>query len=308
MAEPRTYKTEIILRLFQKRWNAATQQLNDPVVSSVEIRQEHAAYRMRRREPVEVTNVPAFMKDFLRKRSRANANWPPEIFAAGYTARQVTGGGRIFEFVPILPGQTEPFPSTTPTPPPDTIPHKISSVSLPLASMRLGRTDEPWLVQVSVRLHLVETYFALFSARKNTVRQVDHLQNALKLSRTEIDALFLGIEEIAPGKFEEFIITCEAKRIGEDIIEEQVLQQIKAVFKLDHVKQAFAVPIALKSISPSKIHIVEYGEVRREDAEALDVHTMVNQAVFELVPPVPGIGGGTSQRSPKGKKPHRQAR
>lgn len=297
MAKPRSYKPEIFLRLFQKRWNSTTRQLSNPVVFSDEIRQEHVEYRTRRGQPVEVTNVPAFMKDFLRKLRNANVNWPPEIFAAGYTARQVTGGGQIFEFVPIEPGQTEPFPSTSPTPPPDVIPHKISSISLPLASRRLGRTDEPWLVQVSVRLHLVETYFALFSSRRDTVRQVDHLQNALKLRRTEIDALFLGVEEIAPGKFQEFIITCEAKRVGEDIIAEQVLQQIKAVFKLDNITQPFAVPLALKSIAPSQIHVVEYGDVRREDAEALETLTIVNQAVFELVPAVPGIGVRAGQRT-----------
>lgn len=79
---------------------------------------------------------------------------------------------------------------------------------------------------VSVRLHVVESYFAIFSTRRATIRQVDHLQNALKLRRTEIDALFLGTEETEPGKFEEFIITCEAKRVGEGVISEQVLQQV----------------------------------------------------------------------------------
>lgn len=297
MAE--TYKTEIILRLFQKRWNAATGELSNPVVTIVEIRQEYEAYQARRGKEVENTNPPAFMKDFLRKRARANANWPPEVFAAGYTARQVTGDGRNFVFVPIVPGQTEPFPSTAPAPPADITPHKISSVSMPLASRRLGRGDEPWLIQVSVRLHVVETYFALFSAKRATVRQVDHLQNALKLRRTEIDALFLGIEESTPGTTREFMITCEAKRLGEDIISEQVLAQAKAVFTLDNVNQEFVVPIALKSISASMIHVVEYEAVRREDAEELDALTIVNQAVFELVPPVPGIGEkGGSRKGP----------
>jgi hypothetical protein len=288
MAE--TYKTEIIRELFRKRWDPTAQTLSNPMVTTVEIREEHAAYRQRRGELVENTNPPAFMKDFLRKRHTANKNWPPEIFQAGFTARQVTGDGKNFEFIPIQPGQTEPFTSTAPAPPPDVPAHPISSIGLPLASRRLGRTDEPWLVQVSVRLHVIESYFALFSTRKNTVRQVDHLQNALKLRRTEIDALFLGIEEPEPGKFEEFIITCEAKRVGEDIISEQVLQQVRAVFKLLNVNQRFAVPIALKSVGPSRIHVVEYTSVSREDAEELEELTIANQAVFELVPSVPGIG------------------
>jgi len=289
MAE--SYKIEILLRLFQKRWNAKTKTLSDPIVSIVEIREEHADYRRRRNEKVEFTNTPAFIKDFLRNRRLANAKWPKEIFEAGYTARQVTGSGRVFEFIRIQPGQTEPFPSTAPVPVAGLNVHQISSVSLPLASRRLGRTDEPWLVQVSVRLHVVETYFALFSARSATVRQVDHLQNALKLRRTEIDALFLGIEETAPGVFEEFLITCEAKRVGEDIISEQVLAQAKAVFSLDNVTQPFVVPIALKSIGPSKIHIVEYDIVTKDAADKTEALSIVNQQVFDLVPPVPGIGG-----------------
>ena len=266
------------------------------MVSSNEIRQEHADYRTRRGQEIEVTNVPAFMKDFLRKRRLANQGWPREIFEAGYTARQVTGGGRVFEFIPILPGQTEPFPSTAPIPPPDVQPHQISSVGMPLVSRRLGRTDEPWLVQVSVRLHVVETYFALFSERKATIRQIDHLQNGLKLRRTEIDALFLGIEEVSPGAFQEFMITCEAKHVGEEVISEQVLQQVKAVFTLNNVTQPFVVPIALKSVGPSRILVVEYEAVQREHAEELETLSLVNQAIFELVPPVPGIGVKASSR------------
>ena len=285
-----SYKPEIILRLFQKRWNPTTSQLSNPVVTHSEIREEYIEYQKRRGKPAENTNAPAFMKDFLRKRHRANASWPREIFAAGFTARQLTGEGRNFEFVPVLSGQTEPFPDTAPIPPPDVPPHQISSVSLPLASRRLGRPDEPWLVQVSVRLHLVESYFALFSSRKANIRQVDHLQNALKLRYTEIDALFLATEEASSMEFREFIVTCEAKRLGEDIIPEQILQQIKAVFKLPNVTQDIAVPLALKSVSPSRVHIVEFAEVKRTEADALEALAMIGQAVFELVPPVPGIG------------------
>ena len=112
----------------------------------------------------------------------------------------------MFEFIPVMPGQTEPFPITAPPRPQEMIPHQTGSVSMPLASRLLGRSDEPWLVQVSVRLHIIETYFALFSSRKAAIRQVDHLQNALKLRRTEIDALFLGVEEPALGQFHEFLI------------------------------------------------------------------------------------------------------
>jgi hypothetical protein len=303
MAKRESEKPEIFRRLFNKRWDPNARRLSDPLVLTNDVDREYADYNKERGiVPKKSRNPYAFIKDFLRVRRRANLNWPPEIFAAGYTGRQVTGDGRVFEFIPILAGQTEPFPSTAPPPPADSIPYKLSSVSMPLASRRLGRTDEPWLVQVSVRLHVVETYFALFSTRRDTIRQVDHLQNALKLNRTEIDALFLGIEETSPGDFREFMISCEAKRLGEDIITEQVIAQAKAVFHLDNVNQPFVVPIALKSIGPSKIHIVEYQEVSREDADSLETLSMVNQAVFELVPAVPGIGTKGSPRPRKKKK------
>lgn len=301
----RSYKTEIFRNLFLKRLNPGTREITDPVVSSVEVQQEHAAYRGRKGQSVETINPYAFMKDFLRSRNR-NENWPAEILEAGFTARQVTGRGRVFEFIRVPPGQTKPFPLTVPTPPADAIAHKISSVSLPLASRRLGRTDEPWLVQVSVRLHIVESYFALFSSRKADIRQVDHLQNALKLRRTEIDSLFLGIEETAPNVFQEFMITCEAKHVGEDIIVEQVLQQVKAVFRLENITQAFVVPLALKSISPSRIHIVEFGIVQRDGADDLETLSIANHAIFDLVPPVPGIGIRSGSRKPKQAKPKRK--
>lgn len=308
-----SYKGEIIQRLFEKRWDAGTRHLANSIVLSGEITQEHAAYRRRRGQDVETTNPYAFMKDLLRSRKR-NQIWPRAVFQAGFTARQVTGEGRVFEFVPIQENQTQPFPEVLPSPPTGSPIYDIPSVGLPMASRRLGRSDEPWLVQVSVRLHVIEAYFALFSTKRSTIRQVDHLQNGLKLRRTEIDALFLGIEEPSPGRFEEFLITCEAKTVGQDIIVEQVLQQAVAVFKLGNVAQSFVIPIAIKAISASRIHLVEFSAVKRAEAEEIQTITIANQAVFNLVPPVPGIGlragaraapeqNNSISESPKGDNP-----
>jgi hypothetical protein len=284
----RSYKPEIVRRLFEKRWNQHTRTLANPIVLGDEIRQEHANYRASRGERQEVTNVYAFMKDLLRSNKR-NSSWPREVFEAGYTGRQVTGEGRVFEFIPVLAGQTEPFPTTIPAPPAEMIPHQIGSVSMPLASRRLGRNDEPWLVQVSVRLRVIGTYFALFSSRKAEIRQVDHLQNALKLRRTEIDALFLGVEEPSPNDYREFLITCEAKGRGQDIIVEQVLQQAKAVFQLQNVTQNFVIPVALKSMSASRLHLVEFAPVTRAEADSIEGIAIVNQALFDFVPAIPGM-------------------
>jgi hypothetical protein len=95
------------------------------------------------------------------------------------------------------------------------------------------------------------------------------------------------------------LITCEAKHVGEDIIAEQVLQQVKAVFNLENVTQPFVIPLALKSISPSRIHIVEFVAVERAAAEELETLSVANHAVFELVPAVPGIGVPQGPRKPK---------
>ncbi len=67
------------------------------------------------------------------------------------------------------------------------------------------------------------------------------------------------------------------------------------VFSLPNVSQPFVVPIALKSVGPSKIHIIEYDIVTRDAAEITEALSIVNQQVFELVPPVPGIGASNSR-------------
>jgi hypothetical protein len=143
----RSYKSEIIQRLFDKRWDSQARTLNNPIVTSAEIREEYIEYCGRHGEPVGTTNPPAFLKDLLRSRRR-NDMWPAAVFAAGYTARQTTGDGRNFEFVPVPGGQTVPFPSVVPSP--DIPPFQISSVTMPLAARRLGRSDEPSLIQVKM--------------------------------------------------------------------------------------------------------------------------------------------------------------
>ena len=145
------------------------------------------------------TNNPAnFFKDFIRVRLRANANWPSSVLRAGYTGRQLTEGGACFEFVALTEGQTEAFPPVDFAQPSDSTPrYQIESVSLPLASRRLGRKDEPWMIQVIARLRIVESHFSLSSGR--AIKQLDLLQLNVKLSGTEIDALFLAQRSVRIG-------------------------------------------------------------------------------------------------------------
>jgi hypothetical protein len=236
------------------------------------------------------TKNPAnFFKDFVRDKRRANGNWPHYVLTAGYTARQTTGGGRCFEFVALMPGQTEPFPLAI-RPGPETPRHAIESVSLPLASRVLGRSEETWLIQVAVRLRVIETHLSLFSSRRDRIAQVDHLQISAKVG-PEIDALYLVIEDSGtPGQREEAIVSCEAKGLRDDLLEDQILEQVRAVFKLSTVRQNTVIPMGIKVVGRSVLHVVEFQAVTREEAAELACLTTLSDATYELHPPVPGIG------------------
>jgi hypothetical protein len=111
------------------------------------------------------TDNPAnFMKDLLRG-GNASRNWPDRLKDLKITGRQITGQDRIFEFVPYAEGQLEPFPN--PFEPQGTEPELvIQSLSMPLATKSLGRTDESWLIQVAVQLKVLESHFAPSNRRQ----------------------------------------------------------------------------------------------------------------------------------------------
>jgi hypothetical protein len=283
-------KTDVIERLFKKRWNPTTATLSNPLISLEDvaqaIREHNIDYPT---DKLSDRNPANFFKDFIRNKRGANKNWPQSILRAGCTGRQVTGHNACFEFIQLSPGQKDPFPlNIAPAPGPATPRHQIESASLPLASRRLGRTDEPWLIQVLVRLHVIETHLALFSKKK--IVQMDHLQMSVKLAKTEIDALFLALEELKPGSSREIIICCEAKGRKDDILEDQILRQAKAVFKIRAITQNVVIPIAVKAIAPSQVHVIEFDSVTRANAPTAASLNIASEAVYEFVPAVPGIG------------------
>lgn len=143
-------------------------------------------------------------------------------------------------------------------------------------------------MQVLVRLRVIESHLALFSARD--FEQIDHLQMSVKLRGAEIDALYLGIERLGPRLTSEVIICCEAKGRRDDILEDQVLQQTKAVFGMPAVTQNIVIPMAIKALRPSEVHVVEFDAVSRAEVSSTTSLTVASEAVFELIPPVPGIG------------------
>jgi hypothetical protein len=291
-------KTHIIEKFFNERWDSSTATLRNPIVTLTDVAQailEHnrAFPNVPGKPKTELSprNPANFLKDFIRQRKAGNRNWPKSVSDRGYTARQRKGNNACFEFVALSPGQTEPFPNRFP-PPDETVPlHKIESLSLPLASRRLGRRDEPWLVQVLVRLRVIETHLAMFS--KRNLIQLDHLQMSVKLRKSEIDALFLATEHVDPANpasVRELIVCCEAKQKNDDILEDQMLGHVEAVFNARGVQQDLALPIAVKVVGKSRVQVVEFDVIHKQDASTADSLTVVSQAVYELVPPVPGIG------------------
>lgn len=289
MVTGKSKKTRIIEDLFNQRWDVSNGTLTNSVVTLSQVTDAIVSYNTVHRDDMSTRNVANFFKDFIRNRESANRNWPHSILSRGYTARQVTGDNQCFEFVPIRAGQFEPFPPNLILPPTENTPRqRIESTSLPLASRRLGRGDEPWLMQVLVRLRVIESHLAIFSARE--FEQIDHLQMSVKLRGAEIDALYLGIERLESGSTSEVIICCEAKGRRDDILEDQVLQQTKAVFGMRAVTQSVVLPIAIKALRPSEVHVVEFDAVSRAAVSSIVSLTVASEAVFELIPTVPGIG------------------
>ncbi|CAN5448739.1 hypothetical protein BH11ARM2_BH11ARM2_35120 [soil metagenome] len=279
----RSKKTDIVEGLFRER-HRESGQLSDPVVTL-----EDVAKAIRNTEGLSSRNPANFFKDFIRNRESANRNWPQAALDAGYTARQLTGSGMCFEFVPLPSEEKEAFPSAKTIHPTERTPkHRVESVSMPLASRRLGRADEPWLMQVAARLRIVEAHFSLFSPR--AVEQVDLLQLNVTLRKGEIDAMYLLQERTEEGSVKEVIVTCEAKQGRDDILEDQIINQARSAFKLKSVDQDLVVPIAIKCIPPGSIHVVEFTAFERATAEET---TLVFEAdsLHEIYPPVPGICG-----------------
>ena len=274
----RSQKAAIIEALFDERWDPTTQELSDPVVTVDDIRRHGFG-----------GNVWDFFKSFVRRTASANANWPPSVLARGFTAVQdVSRKGNCFRFERLPPGQTAAFLPLVPLEGHPT--YQVESASIPLASRQLGRNEETWLVQVAVRLRVIETHLTLFSPRN--IVNVDHLQMSAKLGGAEIDALFLAVEECegSSERRRELIVTCEAKGPHDDIIEEQICRQVSTISRQRAVSQEFILPLAVKVIGRSRLLVGEFDVVPRAQAATLQSLSLVSAAIYELVPPVPGIG------------------
>lgn len=252
-------------------------------------------------------NNPAnFMKDLLRG-SSASENWPARLADMRITGRQVKGENRVFEFVDYAPDQTEPFPNPF-EPLGDENQVILQSVSLPLTTKSLGRADESWLVQVAVNLRVLESHFAT-SSPLNVV-ELTHLQVGVKLGRSEIDSIFLAVIQDDERRFNA-LVTCEAKQARDPILGDQIVQQVRDAFGSAQRLQmdvSLVVPIAVKALAQKgSIYLVEFEPWMAEEAGADEANlkelTVSTRALYELRPPVPGVGYNPPLRAKKPKKP-----
>lgn len=217
-------KPIVFCELFRRRYDAASGSFTATTVTQAEIQDVITTLRADEGLTLGVGNPANFLKDFLRSWSR-NSLWPPEIASARYTARQAYGDSAVFDFVPYLPAQSEPFPYEFDLP--ATAPmHRIETVSLPSAARALGRGDESWLIQVCVHQRVLQTHFALYS----DLDAVDlfHLQNTMK-GTPEIDAVFL-LTMMRGDSLKKALITMEAKR-NEPILLDQIRHQVAYMAK-----------------------------------------------------------------------------
>ena len=229
------------------------------------------------------TNNPAnFIKDIIRGKN-ASGMWPDSLKVARIGADQVTGNGRVFEFVPYAAGQTLPFPNRFAYHA-GAERHRIQSVSMPLASKALGRDDETYLIQVLVKLSVVETHFALFSPIN--VIELNHLQIGIKLRLCELDALFTANYIDKNKEQHSLIITAEAKRKNQRLLEEQVIRQVHGAFQITNTQ--LVVPIAMTSIEGG-VYLTEFKAVRRDELASFKELELEADKVYELVPMVKGV-------------------
>lgn len=291
-------KPVVFSLLFGRRDDLSTGNFTPQTITSDELQEAIMLLREEEGISLGVGNPANFLKDYLRSATR-NAQWPSEIAAARYTARQAYSEGRVFDFVPYEVGQTVPFPDEFELPEDATI-HEIETVSLPSAARALGRGDEAWLIQVCVHQRVLQTYFALFSK----IEAVDlfHLQNSLK-GTPEIDAVFL-LAFTVDGGAKKALVTFEAKR-DEPVLPNQIKNQVAFMAKQTRVRPGlddieFIVPVAATTLNRNGrrvIAIFEMDAVTVPDGvaafDAKSAHELplsIASAVgYALLPQVAGI-------------------
>jgi hypothetical protein len=260
-------------------------------------------------------NPANFVKDIVRSEN-ANAIWPESLKRKRVSARQRYGGTRVFQFVPYVKEQIEPFPDRF-MPNQQTHIHTVQSASRSFVARRLGRKEETWLTQIVVNLRLIESQLSIFSPQlRSRVRDVTHLQMGMK-TQPEIDAVFLATfgetEKLKSATGLHMLISCEAKQFGQRILEDQIREQVAKAMEITRklkTPQIEAVkPMAIKVVEHKfptgkerAIHMVEFEHIGRTQYESAwansatseeRLYTMplvsVSDTIYRIMPPVSGL-------------------
>lgn len=298
--EPPNRKAIILEQIFESRWDSATQSVARDLVTLKDV--SKAIKRFNRNLPkglktMSDKNPANFFKDFIRRTSAANRNWPKSVLARGYTARQETSAGNSFRFIRLPAGHVTAFvqsESNYPQFPGRECRFRIQSLSLDSKSRLLGRHDESWLMQIAARLRLVQSHLALCSQR--VFIEVSELQQNLKQSGAEIDGLFLG----KVTSRNSMLITVEAKGRGDDILQSQIAAQVNAVMKMKSIQKNLAaiagdenefyiLPMAMKVIEESVVYIAEFEAVKYVKNGKITGVTLLTESLCQIMPPVEGI-------------------
>ena len=279
-------KPAVFLKLFKARYDPAAKTLRDPLVSLREVKSALGTMAAAGETKLSDANAANFIKDYLRSSTRS-ANWPPEILAAGYTAKQRTGEGQCFEFVALAPGE-DPFPDDF-LPTGDEPTFIAQTLSLPVTTRDIVRKDEQSVAQIAVKLHVLE-HFLASSPKANGwgVREITHLQNNVKLSSSEIDSLYQVVAHTDRGT-EIGAVAVEVK-IGDPIIAEQIEKQALAI--LQDESFAFCIPAILKRFKKGELIAMHLDPVRREDVQTdgtLHLGAIAYSARYVFAPPLPKI-------------------
>jgi hypothetical protein len=281
---PASEKHHVVERIFDLLWDSRTNSLARTVVTMRDVQDAIAWANTNRGTSLSTGNPANFMKDVVRGLGGSRM-WPDRLKHLGWTAQQRTGGNNVFEFIRYAPGQTEPFPDRFGYDPNLTPIHEVQSLSIPIATKELGRNDETYLIQVAVKLAVVETHFALESP--HPIQHIEHLQVGVKLATSEVDSIYLATTRREDGSVDQVVITAEAKKRGQRILEDQIERQVHATFKAMRTIPKI-IPIVMTSVLDG-IYIAEFKHVNREELAMFTELELVGEGFYKLVPPIKGI-------------------
>lgn len=281
----KSQKPYVIERIFDQLYDPATGLLSKTVVTAPEIEEAKRWCNENHGTTIQLDSNPYnFMKDIVRSSSGRKA-WPQRIRELGWVGVQRTGGSSVFEFVPVAEEESDTidFKPTECTPT-----FQVQSLSLPLASRQLGRKDEPWLLQVTVNLRVIETHFAVGENQQIEALEINHLQMDLKLRTAQIDALFLAKHSLSDSDIHgSVLITVEAKQGNQLILKEQIARQVREAF--DATRNDLVIPTAIVGVRNKGIYVVEFKAVHRSQSEDFKTPVFHRDAMFILRPSVKGI-------------------